>query len=79
MQAAFKLSIIAAAAVGMAGCHKQPKQPAPADQTVAIDNGIPANAEIETLPPDESSQVPANELDNSADNADVNATSNSNY
>jgi hypothetical protein len=42
-----------------------------ADQNIAITNNIPDNADIEALPPDESSETPANELATGADNADV--------
>ena len=45
------------------------------DQNIAIDNNV-ANADIEALPPDESSAAPANELDNGAANADANAAGN---
>ena len=40
------------------------------DQNIAVDN-IAANADVEALPPDESSETPSNELINGADNADV--------
>ena len=33
---------------------------------------IAANADVETLPPDESSETPSNELVNGSDNPDVN-------
>jgi hypothetical protein len=39
------------------------------NQSITIDNASPA--EIEALPPDESSATPTNELANGADNADV--------
>ena len=54
--------VVSLAAAG--GC--QQKQP---DQNVTIDNAAPAD--IEALPPDESSATPTNELENGADNADV--------
>ena len=41
------------------------------DQNIAVSNNILANADIETLPPDESSETPSNELANGADDADV--------
>ncbi|MFL6745522.1 MAG: hypothetical protein ACJ8D5_03400 [Sphingomicrobium sp.] len=50
------------------------------DQNIAMDNGMPANADIEALPPDESSATPSDELANGSDNADVsdlNASANS--
>ena len=48
------------------------------DQNIAIDNNI-ANADIEALPPDESSTTPTEELENGAANAtftDANVASN---
>ena len=70
--------IIAAAAAGLAlvACHKQPQQ-ATGDQNLSMDSGIPsnevfANADIETLPADESSATPSNQLQNGYDNPDVN-------
>ena len=57
--------LIAAAAI--AACTK------PANQNnVAIDINNAAPADIEQLPPDESSETSSNELVNGADNADVN-------
>jgi hypothetical protein len=47
------------------GCQKNE-----AGQNIAIDNST-APAEIEALPPDESSATPSNELENGTDNADV--------
>ena len=49
------------------------------EQNIAIDNNL-ANADIEALPPDESSATPSNELVNGVDNGDVtdlNASTNS--
>jgi hypothetical protein len=63
----------AAAAVLLPACHKN--QPPP-EQNIAVDNGIAANADIETLPADESSATPSNQLANGFDNPDVNATTN---
>jgi hypothetical protein len=59
----------------LAGCNKSAQ-----DQNVAIDINNAAPGDIEALPPDESSETPANELVNGADNPDVNdlnASSNS--
>jgi hypothetical protein len=67
---------LAIAALALAGCHKQPQE----DQNIAVTNEIPGNADIETLPPDESAGTPADQLENGSDNADVadlNATQNS--
>jgi hypothetical protein len=55
--------VISLAAAG--GCQKNE-----AGQNIAIDNST-TPAEIEALPPDESSATPSNELENGADNAGV--------
>ena len=55
--------VISFAAAG--GCQKNE-----AGQNIAIDNST-APAEVEALPPDESSATPSNELENGTDNADV--------
>jgi len=68
--------ILAGCALGLAGC----KDGGNADeQNIVLTNEIPANAEFEALPPDESSATPSNELANGEDSPDVsdlNATSN---
>ena len=47
------------------------------NEDIAITN-VPAGANVEALPPDESSATPSNQLINGADNPDVNySTSNS--
>ena len=52
----------------LAACQKQP-QP---EQNIVIDtNAAMANADIETLPSDESSETPSNELVNGSDNPEV--------
>jgi ABC-type uncharacterized transport system auxiliary subunit len=75
MRAALKLITIAAFAAAASACHKQDAQAQ--NQNLGIDesgmsNGLPANADVETLPPDESSETPSNELANGSDNPDVN-------
>ncbi|GAA3893546.1 hypothetical protein GCM10022276_10930 [Sphingomonas limnosediminicola] len=71
MRAAFKLLILAMSAGAVVACHKA--ETPPQDQNIVIDDGnIPANADIETLPADESSGTTANELANGDDSADVN-------
>ena len=65
---------IAVGALALSACHKQP---AAQEQNVAmgddLTNGaMPANADIETLPADESSETPSNQLANGLDNPDVN-------
>jgi len=65
---------IAAAALG--GCHKQRQTQ---NNTISIDEGIPdnqvaaGNLQMETLPADESSTTPSNQLQNGFDNPDVNS------
>lgn len=74
MRSITKLILLSGATVAVAACQKNQS-----DQNIAVDN-IAANADVEALPPDESSETPSNELINGADNADVgdlNATSNS--
>ena len=69
------LTLLLAATVALPGCHKQQPQ-AQQEQNIAIEddlsNGMPANADIEELPPDESSGTSANELETGDDNPDVN-------
>ena len=62
--------VVSLAAAG--GCQKNQ-----ADQNTAV-NSAAAPADIEALPPDESSTTPANELANGADNAEVSDLNNSN-
>jgi hypothetical protein len=63
---------IAALAIG--ACQK--KAPPPPEQNMALDEGMPnqmaGNADIETLPADESSTTPSGQLQNGFDDADVN-------
>ena len=59
----------------LAACHKPPPE-----QNVAIDINTVSPNDIETLPSDESSETPSNQLINGTDNPDVNnlnATDNS--
>ena len=73
MRTAFRLVILAGLAAA-AACNKS--QP-PQEQNIAIagDNNM-AGADIETLPPDESSGTPSNQLVNGTDNPDVNYSTN---
>lgn len=68
MRAATMILLPGAAALALPACQKQPAQ----DQNIVMDNGTMANADIEALPPDESSATPSNQLINGEDNADVN-------
>ena len=81
MRNARTILAIGIAALAIGACNKQQQAK---DQNIAIDagvpdNGIAGNAQIETLPPDESSTTPSNQLQNGYDNPDVNdlGTSNS--
>ena len=66
MRVAITLLMFAGLAVG--ACNKQQPQQ---NQDVAITN-VPAGADVETLPADESSGTPSNQLVNGNDNPDVN-------
>jgi hypothetical protein len=65
------------AIAALGACQKQQQ----ADQNISVDSGRPdnqmaGNADIETLPPDESSTTPSNQLQNGFDNPDVNDAGN---
>ena len=71
---------MATTALGLAACHNQQDEQ---NNTISMDAGIPdnqvaGNADIETLPADESSTTPSSQLQNGADNPDVNSVSTSN-
>lgn len=72
--------LVGAVAIAAAGCNKPAGQPA--EQNIVVDNGVLANAEIEAVPSDESSEIPTNTPLNGEDNPDardvrdVNSTSN---
>ena len=74
MPVAMRSVLLTAAVCALAACHKQ--QPQQQDQNISL--GVPmtnetlANADIETLPPDESSATPSNQLESGSDNPDVN-------
>jgi len=70
------IAALAMAALLLGACQKQQQQQAQ-DQNISIDEGISdnqiaGNADIETLPADESSATPSNQLQNGFDNPDVN-------
>ena len=54
-------------ALATAACRQQDQS----GQNIAVDNNNMANADIEALPPDESSATPTNELENGAANTDA--------
>ena len=75
MRNALSFAGLMVAAAGITACRNEQ-----ADQNIVITNEIPANADIEALPPDESSGTPSDQLANGEDNADVadlNASQNS--
>lgn len=77
MQSAARILTLALGALALAACHKQSQQIAAANQDMSVDDNLtagqlPANAEIETLPPDESSETSNGELSKGDDNPDVN-------
>lgn len=74
MRAAKLLSLLAVATVA-AGCRNDQSE-----QNITITDNVPANADIEALPPDESSATPTNELEAGSGNAavaDTNVANNS--
>lgn len=81
MQNAAKILILALGVAALACCHKQ--QPQGQDnQDLAISDNlsgqIPQNADVETLPADESSGTSNSELSKGDDNPDVNDLGNGN-
>ena len=71
---------IGAAALALGACNKQ--QAPTNNESISMDADVPdnqmmaGNADIETLPPDESSTTPSNQLQNGFDNPDVNDVGN---
>ena len=82
MQNAAKILILGIGIAAFAACHKaQPANQAD-NQQMSMDENLsgdqlPANADIETLPPDESSEASNGELSTGQDNPDVNDLGNS--
>ena len=77
MQNAAKVLILALGASALAACHKPSQQGAAKNQDMQVEDNLaygqlPANADIETLPPDESSETSNGELAAGQDNPDVN-------
>jgi hypothetical protein len=80
MRNAARILILGLAAAALAAC--QQKQPA-ANQDMSVESNLaygelPPNAEIETLPPDESSATSSGELNAGDGNSDVNNLDNRN-
>ena len=80
MQNAARVLIVVAGAVALLGCHKQQPRPAENDDLASESNlsggQVPPNAEIETLPPDESSVTSNSDLAAGEDHPDINASGN---
>lgn len=81
MRNAARIITLAFGAAALAACHKQPASQAES-QDMSIEGNLaygqlPANADIETLPPDESSETSNGELAAGQDNPDVNDLGNS--
>ena len=74
------LFTIGIAALALGACNKQNAETN--DANMSIDEGVPTNqvtagnAQIETLPADESSTTPSNQLQNGFDTPDVNDVGN---
>jgi len=80
MRNAARILIATLGLAAITGCNKQQvdqNQDMTIDENVAA-SGLPANADIETLPADESSTTPSNQLQNGYDNPEVNELGNSN-
>jgi len=79
MRNAARILILMIGAAAAAGCNKGASKNQMDNQDIAIEDNLgqtagqlPANAEIETLPQDESSATPSNQLQTGYDNPDVN-------
>jgi hypothetical protein len=80
MRNAASILIVAFGVAALAACHKQQQNQA-ASQDMSIEdnlsaNGADSNADIETLPPDESSTTSNGELNQGDDNPDINEVGN---
>jgi hypothetical protein len=78
------IAMLVAGAAALASCNEHQPTNRADNQDIAIDDNLgqtagqlPANADIETLPQDESSATPSNQLQTGYDNPDVNDLGNS--
>lgn len=76
------LGALALGVLTLAACHSKSTANQSANGDLSIDDNLtssqlPANAQIETLPPDESSEASNGELSTGQDNPDVNDLGNS--
>jgi len=81
MRNAARALTIAIGAAAIAACNRA-QPPVQDNQDMSPESNLaagdlPSNAEIETLPADESSTTPSNQLQNGYDNPDVNDVGNS--
>lgn len=67
--------LIIGALAALAACSSQSNP----DQNVVITDNVPAGADVEALPPDESSATPTDELENGTDNEDMNEIASNGY
>jgi uncharacterized protein YcfL len=78
MPSARLILLIVTAAVATAGCGKKSNPDQNMNQNMSVDDGVPTNQvsaaspEIETLPADESSTTPSNQLQNGFDSPQEN-------
>ena len=78
MRNAARILILGLGAAALAACGKQQQKAQPEQNSeMSIDGNVaagqlPPNADIETLPPDESSETSSRELNSGEDNPDVN-------
>jgi hypothetical protein len=82
MRNAARILTLGITAAALAACQKAQTNEAAANSDMSVegnlaDGQIPSNAEIETLPPDESSVTSSGELNAGDDNPDVNDLGNS--
>jgi hypothetical protein len=82
MQNAARILTLGLSVAALAACQKAQTNEAAANSNMAVEGNlsseeIPSNAQIETLPPDESSITSSGELNSGDDNPDVNDVGNS--
>jgi len=83
MRNAARILTLTIAAMAFGACHKaETNEAALANSDMSVegnlaDGELPSNAQIETLPPDESSVTSSGELNSGDDNPDVNDLGNS--
>ena len=81
MRNALRALILLVGAAALGACHRSQPQSAnnsamSLDDPATTNSQTPDNAQVETLPPDESSTTSSKELQNGQDNPDVNGVGN---